>query len=167
MALETLWPDSEDWLMACNVKKEEYHGGSSGGNESRKLLKNVDRLEALSPPTSCIKFVSAFKSFNEVVSSCYGTELLPGFQCKIATFTRDYMKLGISVTPEVHAVIFHIAEFCEMTGQGLGPWSEQTGESIHHDFKETWKRYKVNNTDHDIYGENLLKAVCAYNSQHL
>ena len=73
----------------------------------------------------------------------------------MATFTQDYMKLGISVTSKVHAVIFHIAEFCEMTGRGLGPWSEQTGESVHHDFKETWKRYKVNNTDRDIYGKNL------------
>ena len=50
---------------------------------------------------------------------------------------------------------------------GLGPWSEQTEESVHHGFKETWKRYKVNDTDREIYGENLLKAVSAYNSQHL
>ena len=24
-------------------------------------------------------------------------------------------------------------------GWGLGPWSEQTGESVTHDFKETWR----------------------------
>ena len=45
--LEAIWPDSEEWLKACNVKKEEYHGGSFAGNESRKLLQNVDHLEAL------------------------------------------------------------------------------------------------------------------------
>ena len=48
--LEAVWPESEDLLKACNVKKEEYHGGSFAGNESRRLLRNVGRLEAL-PPT--------------------------------------------------------------------------------------------------------------------
>ena len=41
------------------------------------------------------------------------------------------------VTPKIHTVIFHIIEFCKVTGRGLGPWSEQTGESVTHDFKET------------------------------
>ena len=50
---------------------------------------------------------------------------------------------------------------------GLGPWSEQKGKSVHHDFKEIWMRCKVNDTNREIYGENLLKAVIAYNSQHL
>ena len=54
-----------------------------------------------------------------------------------------------------------------MTGRGLGPWSEQTKASVHHDFKETWKRYKVSKVDRSIYGENLLKAVSVYNSQHI
>ena len=77
------------------------------------------------------------------------------------------MKLGISVTPKIHTVILHIVEFCKIMGRELGPWNEQTGQSVHHDLKETWKRYKVNDTDREIYGENLLKAVSAYNSQHL
>ena len=63
--------------------------------------------------------------------------------------------------------MFHIIEVCKITGRGLRPWSEQTGESVHHNFKETWKKYKVNDTDCEIFGENLLKAVTAYNSQHL
>ena len=41
------------------------------------------------------------------------------------------------VTPKIHTVIFHIIEFCKIMGLGLGPWSEQTGESVTHDFKET------------------------------
>ena len=52
-ALELLWPDSKNWLKLCNVKKEDYHGGSFAGNESRKLVKIIDPLEALSPPSSC------------------------------------------------------------------------------------------------------------------
>ena len=99
---------------------------------------------------SCEKFISAFKSFNQIVSSCYGTEFHSDFQHKIVIFARDYIKLGITVTPKVHVVMFHIAEFCLMTVWGLGPWSEQTGPSVHHDFKETWKRYKVDKVDRSI-----------------
>ena len=95
-ALELLWPDSKSWLKLCNVKKEDYHGGSFAGNESRKLLKSIDRrLEALSSPSSCTKSINAFKSLNKAVSSCYGSELHPEFQDKVATFAKDYMKLGI------------------------------------------------------------------------
>ena len=135
--LESLWPDSKNWLKLCNVKKEDYHGGSFACNKSIKFLKSIDRLEALSPSSSC------------------------------TTFAKDYMKLGISVTPTLHTVIFHIIEFSKITGRGLGPWSEQTGETVLHDNKETWKRYKVNDTDLEIYGENLPKEVSDYNSQHL
>ena len=31
------------------------------------------------------------------------------------------MKLGITVTPKVHAVIFHAAKFCLVMGWGFGP----------------------------------------------
>ena len=165
--LEEEWPECELWLKKCNVKKEDYHGCQFAGNESRKLLKNVDKLEALHPPASATKFITAFRSFNAVVEACYGKNLLPDFQRRIAVFTMDYLKLGISVTPKVHAVFFHVAEFCLLTGQGLGPWSEQAGESVHHDFKQTWKNYKVNDVERDIYSENFLKAVAAYNSKHL
>ena len=150
--LESLWPASEEWLKSCNVKKEEYHGGTFAGNDSRQLLRNVNRLEALRPPEACKKFVNAFKSFNDVVSACYGSNLDADYLQKISIFAADYFRLGISVTPKVHAVIYHIPEFCELMGRGLGPWSEQTGESVHHDFKEMWQRYKVKDETRPIYG---------------
>ena len=89
---------------------------------------------------------------------CYGAELHPDFKDKIAAFKKDFINLGISIAPKVHVVMFHIAEFCKITGQGLGPWSEQSGESVHHDFKGTWNRFIVNDTNRDIYGENLEKS---------
>ena len=83
-----------------------------------------------------------------------------GYGESIKKFTNAYLKLGISITPKVHAVMYHVEEFCNLSGRGLGPWSEQAGESVHHDFKNTWSRFMVNDIDRDIYGENLLKAVC-------
>ena len=66
---DVLMPRSEECLSACNVKKTDYHGGSFEGNESRRLLKNVDRLQHLSTNEVVMRHVDAFKDFNEVVSA--------------------------------------------------------------------------------------------------
>ena len=168
--LEKVWPQSEDWLKICNVKKTDYHGGSFEGNDSRALLKKVDQLERFCPSNNpkVKKFAVAFKALNDVVSACYGFELAPDYDDKISKFSRAYLDLKINVTPKIHAVMHHVSEFCSLTGgRGLGPWSEQTGESIHHDFKQTWQRLEINKTEHKLYGKNLLQAVSTYNSQHL
>ena len=120
--MEEVWPEAEVRLKRCNVKREDYHGGSFNGNSSRKLLKNVDRLEALNPPQNVQKFITTFKSFNAVVAACYGSELDADYLQKIQIFAADYHCLGVSVTPKIHAVIYHISEFCELTGRGLGPF---------------------------------------------
>lgn len=76
------------------------------------------------------------------------------------------MELGIEVTPKVHAVFFHVKEFCEKNGLGLGFFSEQAMESVHFDFKSTWEINKVT-IDHPDYPKKLLRAVCQYNSLHI
>jgi hypothetical protein len=50
-------------------KKRTYHGATFNGNDSRRLLSKVDRLEALSPPNQCAKFITALKSLDDIVSS--------------------------------------------------------------------------------------------------
>ena len=59
------------------MKKTDYHGGSFEGNESRRLLKKVDRLQNLSANEVVMRYVDAFKDFIEVVSACYGYDLAP------------------------------------------------------------------------------------------
>ena len=77
------------------------------------------------------------------------------------------MKLGISVTPKVHAVFYHIEEFCEYTGVGLGPYSEQTVEALHHEFNQCWGNFFVKDYDNPAYPGRFLSAVEAFNSLHL
>ena len=59
--------------------------------------------------------------------------------------------LGISETPSIHAVKVHIQDFLERNGDGsgLGIFSEQASESVHHDWEESvWDRgYKVLKTN--------------------
>ena len=69
--LEKVWPQSEEWLKICKVKKTDYHGWKFEGNQSRELLKKVDKLEGLCPTNiNVTKYVKAIKALNEVVSFC-------------------------------------------------------------------------------------------------
>ena len=161
-----VWPECEDWLSSLHITRSEYFGGALEGNDCRKILKNINKLEERCPP-EFTQFVKTFHSFNRVVESCYGFDLSPNYRECINDFTVEFLKLGISVTPKVHAVMHHVAEFCTFSGTGLGPYSEQTSEALHHEFKKCWKNYFVKNTDHPSYPEHLLDAVRAFNSMNI
>lgn len=165
-AMLSVWPGSVQWLEKCHVRREQQQGGCFTGNSSSKLLKNVDILDCICP-LECKPFVRAFRSFRNVVCGCYGELLNPRFKELIASFRQDYLDLGINVTPKVHMVFFHVQDFCAMKRKGLGPWSEQTSEAIHLDFRQMWNRFKLSATSHPNYGNQLLRAVSMYNSQHL
>lgn len=62
----------------------------------------------------------------------------------------------------------HIIDFLQLKGEesGLGFWMEQAMESMHHDFKVFWERYKVD-IDHPEFGSRLKAAVSSYCARHL
>lgn len=86
-ALEKVWPDVLKWAALCHVEREAIHGGSFNGNSSRKLLKKTDALESHIPPEHK-NYVCAFRSFNKVVASCYGQELITTYKDDIAEFKK-------------------------------------------------------------------------------
>ena len=165
-SLERVWPALEGWLQSIHIKKTEYHGGQFEGNDCRKILKRINSLEEICP-AEFLPFITAFRSFNAVVESCYGYRLADDYRDKIKQFRIDYLKLGISVTPKIHAVFYHIEEFCEYSGMGLGPFSEQTAESLHHEFVKCWENFFVKDFDNPAYPDRFLAAVKVFNSLHL
>ena len=164
-----VWPPCGEWIKRIYIKKRNTTEVPSMVNDSRKLLKNVKILEEIGPSPSLKvkKCIYAFKAFNDVVLSCYGRALSLNYKDQINVFRRCYKNLKISFTPKIHAVLFHIIEFCDSKGMGLSPWSEQASESVHHDFKQKWKNFNIRDTDHPVYGKRLLEAIVSYNSQHL
>lgn len=164
--MEKLWPDSSRWLQDCHVQKEGVHGGSFTGNTAQTLLKKIDYLAQICP-IQILPYVAVFRALEKVVSSCFGAELNVEYVQNISTFKDAFLALEIGVTPKIHTIIHHVPQFCQNTGTGLGKWSEQTSEAVHHDFSVTWSRFKINCLDHPNYGKKLLQAVCHYNSSHL
>ena len=165
-SLDKLWPGVISWLDSINVKKTDNQGGSLEGNDCTKMLKNIEKLENICPDMFR-GYVDTFKKFNEVLSSCYGNDLTKDYKDKLEEFRSSFLALNISVTPKVHAVMFHIEEFCEHSGTGLGPYSEQTSESLHHEWKKTRSDYHVKQTSNPKYSENLLAAVRKFNSLNI
>lgn len=151
------------WAKACNVERDVTNGGSGfNGNSCKTLLNKVDALRSACS-IGGLKFVRTLDDFAMVVKAFFGNSLDPLFQTYINNFKQSYLDLGISVTPKVHAVFYHVEEFCSKQQSGLGFYSEQAMESVHFEFKKVRDKYKVKES-HPKYSTHLLKAVCEFNS---
>ena len=159
-------PEVDRFLKTIHVEREAMHGGSFTGNSCKTILRNTKLLEEMAP-TNCSKYIKALKRFGDVVSSCFGVDLDESFKTNITLFKEAFLETGLNVTPKVHAAFFHVEEFCSRKRMGLGLWSEQVSESIHYDFLQTWKDFKISDISHKNYGSKLLKAVIIYNSRHI
>lgn len=158
--------DTEKWAKSCNVSREFVHGSPGfAGNACKTLLNKIDLLRAKCS-VHCLKYVRCFNDFSSVVNSCFSSSLDEKFEVYISEFQRSYLDLAIPITPKVHAVFFHVPHFCRKMEKGLGNYSEQAMESVHHDFKNTWMNYKVHHT-HPDYSSKLLRAIQEYNSRHV
>lgn len=158
--------ESLTWASACYVQREITHGVPAfKGNSCKKLLNNIDLLRS-AQNLGVLKYVKAFDTFKKVVEACFGNNLEEGYKSRIEDFKKAYMDLGISVTPKIHAVFYHVEQFCHKIGKALGFFSEQAMESVHSDFKSTWQAIKVTKS-HPDYSKKLLRAVCIYNSSHI
>ena len=158
------WPDVLRWASSLNVEREAIHGGAFAGNACRKLLKNVDLLQELAP-IELRDYVRAFRALNDVVLSCFGKTLQNDYKEKIDVFNHCFQALGLQVTPKIHAILFHVIDFCDRKETGLGMWSEQAFESVHADFTHVWQKYKVPTT-HERFADRFLRSVQEYNGNH-
>eukprot|EP00090_Calanus_glacialis_P026415 TRINITY_DN41544_c0_g1_i1.p1 TRINITY_DN41544_c0_g1~~TRINITY_DN41544_c0_g1_i1.p1 ORF type:complete len:114 (-),score=20.05 TRINITY_DN41544_c0_g1_i1:59-400(-) len=87
----------------------------------------------------------------------------------ICIFITQDIGLYISVSPKVHILESHIVDFSEISGEevGLGFFSEQGFETMHHDFKVLWEKVKTGDISHEDFAERLLDCVCSYNAKHM
>ena len=127
-----------------------------------QILKNAAKfLEIL--PSEHYKFYTTLVAFDSVVDSCFGLELVPGYEKCLKDFESAWMELGLNVTPKCHLLFAHALE--DIQKHGL--YNEAAAESIHADFDIFYKRYKVKDLDSSVYVDKLQAAVAAYNAGHV
>ena len=129
------------------------------------FVTRVDLIAGLSRPFS-------FPEQNFFLQ-CFGQELKADFGAAIAHFSRDFRELEKDPPLKVHILEAHVVQFLErqkdeFPGKGLGWFSEQASESVHHDWDELWigNKYKRQIGDDD-YDSQLKKCGVTYNSRHM
>lgn len=165
--MEERFPETDQKLLEdSNITPSNYYGGSFTGNDSQLLLKNIDSL-ATNCPVDCLPFLKVFRSLDQVVHSCFSSSLGANFDELIHRYRDDYISLGISVTPKIHAIFYHVSQFCHLKKEGLGKYCDQSSESVHRDFCQFWKNYMIKDFGHFRYADRLFRAVLAYNGRHV
>ena len=112
--LYDLWPKAKEWPSSLHIPIQPFHGGHFNGNDCMKLLRGVSKLQLLLEKENFAQahgFPQTLTLFKDVVTSCFGQNLDPDYESKIAQFQQSYIKLPISVTPKAHAVFFHVPQF--------------------------------------------------------
>ena len=107
-----------EFLKKEDISRCVYQGSRSfEGNQARKLLMSVDKLERsvmeldMETVIEALPFVQTIRLFAKVVTACFGQTLDPGYEAKIDDFSKQYRSLDISVTPKVN--IEHIHKCCD------------------------------------------------------
>ena len=154
------------YAKSCDAEREITHGGAGfKGGSCKKLLKGVNYLRSFNCFT-CTKYVDVLQKFNDVVDDCFSMELKSSYTFSIKEFKKSYLGANLPVTPKVHAVFYHVEDFCKEKKKGLGFYCEQAVEPVHHDFDCTWSKHRVSE-NHHLFQEKLYDAVIDYNSNHL
>ena len=130
------------------------------------LLKRTDILDDLLPAEH-YKFLTAFKAFDAVVTSCFSYDVDPDYLRYIRDFENAWFDLKLKVTPKVHLVIEHLEEVIELYGFGMATLNESAAEAIHADFDHHYQGFIVKDLDSLTYQKKLLHAVKTYNSGHI
>ena len=162
---------------SLNCVAKDYHGTVFEGNACRMMLKNADRMQDRkvlgdTSPLIVLPYVKAYKAMDKLVSSCFGNKFVDTDEALdlIEKVMSSYLDLNITVTLKIHVIFCHLLSSLQnpaLNGRGLAKVSGQAGESIHHEFKIFWGKYKINSLDNKLYGEHLLKAVIEFSSKHL
>ena len=102
---------------------------------------------------------AAFQKFKAVKDACIE---------KVLAFKWAFEGTNIAPTPKIHIKLEHIVDFFYVKGEkkGLGYYSEQVFESVHHDFKVFEENSSVH-FEHKRFKEMQLKTLIRYNSLHM
>ena len=116
-------------------------------------------------------FLVVLKAFNEIRKKCFtATAASPDYKEAIAKFRDAYLVVhedfGITITPTVHEVFFHLEQFIEKyPNVFLGIVSEQTCESLHRLWLNFIEPRMIANQDHPDYPTKFKQTLVAFNSK--
>ena len=174
------------FLASLNLARAKQWGGHIDGNQCRHILEHLNKLielvvewrDSMDPieeiairdtdaiADEMLQIVDMLLSFKEVVHKCFGWALLPDYKQSIASFraTFEGIEPPRPVTPKVHIVFEHVADFCERESRGLCIGSEQAHETLHSFFSGVHAKHQVKDIHSPSYAPLLLQTVLELNA---
>ena len=129
-------------------------------------MNNIENLKI----SGAEHIIKAIKYFNDFRKKAHGSSLDPSWKIPLDEFKTQYLLIeNISKPLKLHIVFAHMEDYINIycKPKGLGIFSKQTRESIHHQFLPIYMKYAMKNIYANSYGEKLLKAVVELNSINL
>ena len=176
--MSPLWADlsvddndpAKAFAVQLNIVAASYHGGDFKGNECKKILSSLDKLQQVLP-AELSDYMVCFRHLTNIVSKCFAVvgPKDDSYLKDLEDFQESTKKVG-ATTPTIHSIAHHIKIWFERNGTtfGLGLYSEQAGEAVHYDFEDrvytaAYKRIE----SHPQHAVKLLEAVAVYNADHV
>lgn len=157
-----------------NLISKHYHGNTFEGNHCRMMIKHAEKLRDKKILGTCpifhvIPYIETFKSLDKLVSKCFTTKKIDSsYETDLSQLKQNYLATNLPIILKVHVLFEHLQQgLFFLNGSGLGLYSEQAGESIHHEFLLSWNRYKINNINSEKYLPQLKRAVIEFSSKHV
>ena len=165
-AMDNCWVPKDsvyDWLKSRGLNPGQF---GLVGNDCRDLLNIHLPSLRVAAPDSCEKLIDVLDALKGVKNSMFGKKLLPWYESAAETFKKAFRESGLNEYTKAHIVNDHLVEFCKEEQVGLGVFTEQAGESVHHAFSKEFERFKVSKNN-PRFGEQLESAVLKFNWRNL
>ena len=167
----------DEWFASLSLDKKGYqyeHNTDFNGKNCTDVLTHVGSLIEQTQGKHMFwiqPHLRTLQVLRKVVSSCFGFDLHPNFGAYIAEFKTAW-KVLVDEYPDqfnfhykIHILVCHVEVFVNRHGP-LGPFSEQSGESVHCNWGSHWRdRYK--NLPQFTPEERLVRAVVDLNHRRM
>jgi hypothetical protein len=153
--LYKITPIAENWRIKLGIKKDPYFGQLFNGNACQALTKTTELLDDLcrtrKEKSVCKPFQKSLFHFGRLMSLVCRTSDLTEILCELKQFSDWFEKTNAPITNKVHVVREHLVEFYCLSPFNYSVVTEQSHESLHHEFEEMWKQVKVKDTSKNQY----------------
>ena len=123
----------------CLSKTGEAAGGKFNGPSIKKILKNLDDLEA-SLPQMAVPLVDFLRSTSKLHKMCIEDTLRENYQETLDEFEEAfktvYELFHMNMTLKIHVIIHHYADFFKSTGKNMKTIIGEHHEALHHTLKD-------------------------------
>ena len=165
----------DEWFGSLSLDKKGYQFEDTdfNGRNCSTVLSEVGSLIQETQRAGMFwiqPHLRTLQVLRKVVDACFGFVLDPNYAAYIAEFKNAWQAL-VDAYPhqfkfhyKIHILVCHVEEFIKRRGP-LGPYSEQSGESLHGRWGTHWPRYK--NLPRMTPEERLLNALVDFEYRHL